>query len=119
MWVWTLHAVFADLIRRDGLAEPPWQLGRPGLAGRDREKAEEERERERETHIYIYIYAVKSRFWPSFTLFKVNILAKSKSIFWPRSFSHYKNRGFRRFFGSVIIVCVCVCFFVPNYLAIF
>ena len=39
--------------------------------------------------IYIYIYtiymhAVKSLFWPSLTLFKVNILAKSKSIFWPK-----------------------------------
>ena len=64
-----------------------------------------------------HIYAVKSIIWPSVALFKVNNLAKSKSITWPRSFSHYKNRGFRRFFfGSVIIVCA---FFVPNYLAIF
>ena len=48
---------------------------------------------------------------PSLTLFKVNILAKSKSIFWPRSFSHYKNRGFRRFFFAQLSLCVCVCFF--------
>ena len=57
--------------------------------------------------LYIYMHAVKSRFWPSFTLFKVNILAKSKSIFWPRSFSHYKNRGFRRFFW-LSYHCVCL-----------
>ena len=56
-------------------------------------------------HIYIYIYAVKSIIGPSLAIFKVNNWAKSKSIIGPRSFSHYKNRGFRRFFCSVIIVC--------------
>ena len=59
---------------------------------------------------YLYIYMLwKSRFWPSLTLFKVNILAKSKSIFWPRSFSHYKNRGFRAIFFAQLSLCVCVC----------
>ena len=62
--------------------------------------------------MYVYIYAVKSITWPSLGVFKVNNWAKSKSITGPRSFSHYKNRGFRRFFFcSIIIVCVCVFLF--------
>ena len=57
-------------------------------------------------YIYIYIYAVKSVIGPSLAIFKVNNWAKSKSITGPRSFSHYTNRGLRRFLGSVIIVFV-------------
>ena len=49
-------------------------------------------------YIYLYISAVKSVIRPSLAIFKVNNWAKSKSITGPRSFSHYKNRGFRRFF---------------------
>ena len=51
---------------------------------------------------------MKSIIGPSLAIFKVNNWAKSKSIIGPRSSSHYKNRGFRRFFCSIIIVCVCV-----------
>ena len=47
---------------------------------------------------------------PSLGVFKVINWAKSKLLTGPRSFSHYKNRGFRRFcLGSIVIVCVCVC----------
>ena len=60
----------------------------------------------------IYIYAVKSIIGPGLAIFTVNNWAKSKSIIGPRSFSHYKNRGFRRFF---LLSYHCVCFFVPNY----
>ena len=62
--------------------------------------------------------AVKSITGPSLGVFKVNNWAKSKSITGPRSFSHYINRGFKRLF-LLSYHCVCVCFFVPNYLAIF
>ena len=56
---------------------------------------------------------------PSLGVFKVINWAKSKLLTGPRSFSHYKNRGFRRFF-LLSYHCVCVCvFFVPNVLAIF
>ena len=49
---------------------------------------------------------------PSLAIFKVINWAKSKLLTGPRSFSHYRNRGFRRFcFCSVIIVCICVCVF--------
>ena len=64
--------------------------------------------------IYIYINAVKFLTGPSLGVFKVINWAKSKLLAGPRSFSHYKNRAFRRFLCSVIIV-----FFVPNCLAIF
>ena len=57
-----------------------------------------------------YIYVVKSIIGPSLAIFKVNNWAKSKSIIGPRSFSHYKNRGFRRFF-LFSYHCVCVCVF--------
>ena len=63
--------------------------------------------------VYIYIYAVKSIIGPSLAIFKVNNWAKSKSIVGPRSFSHYKNRGFKRFVFAQLSLCVC--FFVPNY----
>ena len=59
----------------------------------------------------LYIYAVKSIIGPSLAIFKVNNWAKSKSIIGPRSFSHYKNRGFRRFFFAQLSLCVCVCVF--------
>ena len=61
-------------------------------------------------------FTKKSVIGPSLAIFKVNNWAKSKSITGPRSFSHYKNRGFRRFF---LLSYHCVCFFVPNYLAVF
>ena len=60
-------------------------------------------------YICIYIYAVKSITGPSLGVFKVNNWAKSKSITGPRSFSHYKNRGFRRFVSAQLSLCVCVC----------
>ena len=63
-------------------------------------------------YIYMYVYAVKSIIGPSLAIFKVNNWAKSKSIIGPRSFSHYKNRGFRRFFFAQLSLCV---FFVPSY----
>ena len=56
-----------------------------------------------------YICVVQSITGPS--CFKVNNWAKSKSITGPRTCSRCKNRGFRLFFCSVIIVCVCVCVF--------
>ena len=66
--------------------------------------------------IYLYIYAVKLLTGPSLALFKVINWSNSKLLTGPRSFSHYKNRGFWQFvFCSVIIMCL----FVSNYLAIF
>ena len=60
---------------------------------------------------YIYIYACcEVDNLAKFGVFKVNNLAKSKSITWPRSFSHYKNRGFRPFF---LLSYHCVCFLFP------
>ena len=53
------------------------------------------------------IYAVELLTGPSLGAFKVINWAKSKLLTGARSFSHYKNGGFRRFcFCSVIIVCV-------------
>ena len=52
---------------------------------------------------------MKSVIGPSLGVFKVNNWAKSKSIIWPRSFSHYKNRGFRRFFFAQVSLCVFFC----------
>ena len=60
-------------------------------------------------YVYVYRYTVKSVIGPSLAIFKVNNWAKSKSIIGPRSFSHYKNRGLRRFFG-LSYHCVCVFF---------
>ena len=61
-------------------------------------------------YIYMNIYAVKLLTGPSLGVFKVINWSKSKLLTGPRSFSHYKNSGFRRcLFFSVIIVCVCVC----------
>ena len=60
-------------------------------------------------YIYINIYAVKSVIGPSLAIFKVNKWAKSKSIIGPRSFSHYKNRGLRRFFWAQLSLCVFFC----------
>ena len=45
--------------------------------------------------VYIYIYAAKLVTGPRFGIFKVNNWATSKLITGPRSFLHYKNRGFR------------------------
>ena len=50
---------------------------------------------------------MKSITGPSLGVFKVNNWAKSNSIIGPRSFSHYKNRGFRRFFFAQLSLCVC------------
>ena len=68
-------------------------------------------------HIYIYMRAVKLLIGPSLGVFKVSNWSKSKLLTGPRSFSHYINRGFRRFF-LLSYHCVCV-FLGPNYLAIF
>ena len=66
--------------------------------------------------LYIYIYAVKLLIGPSLGVFNVINWSKSKLLTGPRSFSHYKNRSFRRFvFFAQLSLCV---FFVPNYLAI-
>ena len=47
---------------------------------------------------------------PSLGVFKVINWSKSKLLTGPRSFSHYKNRGFRRFFLlSYHCVCFCAC----------
>ena len=60
--------------------------------------------------IYIYIYAVELLAGPSLGVFKVINRAKSKLLTGPRSFLHYKNRGFRRScFCSVIVVWVFWC----------
>ena len=67
--------------------------------------------------MYIYIYAVKLLSGPSLGVSKVIIWAKSMLLSGPSLFSHYKNRGFRRFFFcSVIILCF---FLVSSYLLIF
>ena len=58
-------------------------------------------------HIYIYMHAVKLLIGPSLAIFKVINWAKSKVSTGPRSFSHYKNRGFRRFF---VQLSLCVFF---------
>ena len=70
-------------------------------------------------HTYIYIYAVKLLSGPSLGVSKVIIWAKSMLLSGPSLFSHYKNRGFRRFFFcSVIILCFfCVQLF-ANFLKI-
>ena len=47
--------------------------------------------------LYIYIYTVKLSTGPSLGVFKVINWAKSKLLTGPRSFSHDKNRGVRRF----------------------
>ena len=58
---------------------------------------------------YIYIYVVKLLTGPSLALFKVINWSKSKLLTGPRSFSHYKNRGFRRSLFAQLSLCVCVC----------
>ena len=70
-------------------------------------------------YIYIYICAVKLLAGPSLGVFKAINWSKSKLLTGPRSFSHYKNRGFRRFCFAQLSLCVCKPCFVPNYLAIF
>ena len=68
--------------------------------------------------IYIYIYMLWSYYLGQvWGVSKVIIWAKSMLLSGPSLFSHYKNRGFRRYcFCSVIILCV---FFVSSYLLIF
>ena len=72
----------------------------------------------RNRQLYIYIYAVKLLSGPSLATFKVINWAKSKFLSGPSLFSHYKNRGFRRFFGSIIIcvffACPVICYFSKN-----
>ena len=47
---------------------------------------------------------------PSLGVFKVINWAKSKLLTGPRSFSHYKNRGFRRFVFAQLSLCVFLLF---------
>ena len=54
----------------------------------------------------IYIYAMKLLTGPSLGVFKVINWAKSKLLTGPRSFSHYKNRGFRRLLFAQLSLCV-------------
>ena len=59
-------------------------------------------------YIYIYIYAVKLLTGPRLAILIVTNWATLIVTNWATSFSHYKNRGFRWFFGcSVIIVFFC------------
>ena len=51
------------------------------------------------------MYAVKLLTGPSLGVFKVINWAKSKLLTGPRSFLHYKDRGFRRFFAQLSL-CV-------------
>ena len=59
-------------------------------------------------YIYIYLYAVKLLSGPSLGFSKVINWAKSKLLSGPSWFSHYKNRGFRRFFAQLSF-CVFFC----------
>ena len=67
-------------------------------------------------YIYIYIYAVKLLTGPRFGVFNSYQLGHLMVTNWATSFSHYKNRGFRRFFGAQLSFCV---FFVSNYFSVF
>ena len=58
------------------------------------------------TYIYIYIYAVKLLTGPRFAILNVTNWATLIVTNWATSFSHYKNRGFRRFLGAQLSVCV-------------
>ena len=58
-------------------------------------------------YIYMYICAVKLLAGPSLRVFKVINWAKSKLLTGPRSFSHYKDRGFRRFFAQLSLFVFC------------
>ena len=70
-------------------------------------------------YIYIYIYC-EVIIWAKFGVLKGYYLGQVRVIIWakwgllsgPSLFSHYKNRGFRRFFAQLSF------FFVPSYLAI-
>ena len=68
--------------------------------------------------MYIYIYSVGLLTGPSLGVFKVINWAKSKLLTGPRSFSHYKNRGFRRLLLLLSYHCVCVFFWCPIILQI-
>ena len=67
-------------------------------------------------YVCIYIYAVKSVIGPSLGVFKVNDWAKSKSIIGQRSFSHYKNRGSKRFLFAQLSLCVFCSQLLANFL---
>ena len=57
-------------------------------------------------YIYIYIYAVKLLTGPRLAILIVTNWATLIVTNWATPFSHYKNRGFRWFFGcSVISLC--------------
>ena len=60
---------------------------------------------------YIYIYVVELLVGPSLGVFKVINWAKSKLLTGPRSFPHYKNRGFRQF--CFVQLSLCVLFWCP------
>ena len=59
--------------------------------------------------VYIRIYAVKSVTGPSLGVFKVSNWSKSKSVTGPRSFLHYKNRGFQAILFAQLSLCVFLC----------
>ena len=52
------------------------------------------------------MHAVKLLTGPSLGGLKVINWSKSKLLTGPRSFSHYKNRGFRRFVFAQLSLCV-------------
>ena len=55
-------------------------------------------------YIYIYIYAVKLLTGPRLAILIVTNWATLIVTNWATSFSHYKNRGFRWFFGCSVII---------------
>ena len=66
------------------------------------ERGERERERDIEKEISIYIYIVI--IWAKFGILKGYYLGQARVIIWAKFVLHYKNRGFRRLFCSVIIL---------------
>ena len=71
-----------------------------------------------ECSLYLVLWAVKLLTGPSLALFKVINWSKSKLLTGPRSFSHNKNRGFRRFvllsYHCVFFLCPIICQFSKN-----
>ena len=66
-------------------------------------------------YIYIYIYAVKLLIGPHLAILIATNWATLIVTNWATSLSHYKNRGFRWFFGAQLSVCV---FFVFSYFSV-